>query len=86
MSFPAKYPGFCLPCGEPIKQQEFIINDPQHGYIHEECTDIEPAQSAPERRESSGPTHAVMPPGKTPKDRCSQCFLVHTPAQGEECQ
>jgi hypothetical protein len=28
----------------------------------------------------------VMPPGRTKADRCDKCFIIHTTAQGDECQ
>lgn len=37
----------------------------------------------------SAPTYrpdTIMPRGKTVRDRCSRCFLVHTAAQGDECE
>lgn len=28
----------------------------------------------------------VMPPGRTARDACPRCFIVHTIPQGDECQ
>lgn len=86
MSFSARYPGQCLPCGEAIKVGEAITNHPEHGYIHEECTDVEPAESAADERTTVPRERPTMPPGKTARDRCDRCFLIHTAAQGSDCQ
>lgn len=85
MAFPAKYRGFCLPCGEDIQQGEYITNHSEYGYIHEECTDIEPAKSTQTRERTTAdgsPRVDVLPRGKTGKDKCNKCFIVHSPGQG----
>lgn len=32
------------------------------------------------------PGIAVIPPGRTVTDKCRRCFLIHTIAQGDECE
>lgn len=86
MSFPARYPGLCIPCGDPIKVGESITNHPEHGYIHEKCTDVQPAESNGADFDSftrGRAPIAVLPRGKTTKDRCNGCFQV--PASNGAC-
>jgi hypothetical protein len=83
MSFPARYDGMCLPCGEPIVQGESITNHPDAGYVHEDCAEDvgKTPQTAVERRVRDDPARATMPRGKTARDRCDRCFMVHSPGQ-----
>lgn len=84
MSFMAKYDGLCLPCGEEIHKGEWLTTHREYGFIHEECTDIEPAQATNiPRHGQPAPPELVLPGGKTTKDRCSECFQV--PASNGEC-
>lgn len=86
--FSAKYHGLCLSCDEDIKPGESIVSHPDAGFIHEEC--IEDVGSV---RESNGADFdsftwgrapiAVLPRGKTSKDRCGKCFQV--PASNGVC-
>lgn len=88
-TFPARYPGLCLPCGEDIQQDDEITHHEVTGYVHVHCVDDADAQapSLPrDRRDPSVRTVDVMPHGKTARDRCDRCFLVHTAAQGDECE
>jgi hypothetical protein len=82
MAFQARYSGLCLPCGEDIKPGEWLTTHPQHGHIHEECTDIDPPEGS--SREGRAPS-TVLPRGKTAQDRCGACFLVHSTGQ-EQCE
>lgn len=86
MAFPARYEGLCIPCGEDIKRDDMIILHRVHGYIHEECADIDPSESTRDEQVIVPRERPTMPPGKTVRDRCDRCFLVHTAAQGDECQ
>lgn len=79
--FQARYKGLCLPCGEDIHKGEWLTTHPEYGYIHEECTDVEPAQSQGESRSARSPIPSVLPRGKTAKDRCDDCFMVHSDGQ-----
>lgn len=84
MSFQAKYKGFCIPCDEDIFPGEWITDHPKHGYIHEECTDIEaPSQKREKATPDGSPRVDVLPRGKTAKDRCNRCFMVHSTGQAD---
>lgn len=92
-AFPARYPGNCHPCAQTIDKGDYILNHPQHGYIHEDCryaaddtTAVSTSQDDGDGSESRVRTIDVMPRGRTAKDRCDRCFLVHTAAQGDECE
>lgn len=89
MSIPAKYNGLCVPCGEDINQGDPITLHPDAGYVHEDC-----AEDVGKVAESNGadfnprdrgraPGIAVMPRGRTTKDRCDRCFQV--PASNGAC-
>lgn len=82
-SFPARYSGLCIPCGEDIKPGESIINHSDAGYIHEECAENvgKVAQTHDAREAAVHRTRPVMPTGKTAKDRCNKCFIIHTAGQ-----
>lgn len=89
--FPAKYNGLCNPCGEDIKPGEFIIAHPDAGFIHEECTEYigkvsQDDAEDPERSIRDRTARPVLPRGKTAKDRCNKCFIIHTVGQGDQCE
>lgn len=81
--FIAKYPFTCAGCGE-RKQADVQAEYDEQGSIREiEC---------PGGGESIGDTYygtaekksrsiEVMPRGKTPRDKCGECFMVHSPGQ-----
>lgn len=82
-AFPARYRDVCFPCGQAIEPGDSITNHPDHGYIHEDCSwdaDTGPQMSREPRR-TSDHTTSTMPRGKTAKDRCGLCFMVHSPGQ-----
>jgi hypothetical protein len=81
--FPARYHGLCFPCDQSIQQGDSIVNHPVHGYIHEDCQwDADSiAESDPEPRNRSSHTPVTMPRGKTARDRCERCFLIHSTGQ-----
>ena len=88
-TFPAKYPGLCIPCGEDIEQGDEITHHDVAGYVHLRCIDQADAEAPGLPRERRTPairTTDVMPRGKTARDACGSCFLVHTPPQGDDCQ
>lgn len=83
--FIAKYRFSCGRCGEQ--------HDPGTEAQYEPDTSTVSAMECVEAYESpvegSAPTYRpdrVMPRGKTAKDRCNRCFMVHTAGQGDECQ
>lgn len=82
-SFPAKYSGLCIPCGEDIKPGEYLITHPDAGFIHEDCAeDVGKASQIHDEPVTRGPrARPVMPHGKTASDRCNQCFIVHSLGQ-----
>lgn len=84
--FPARYNGLCNPCAEDILKGQSITNHREYGYVHEECAlaDEQPRES--DEQPTEYPSHgrapiAVLPRGKTAKDRCDKCFIIHTPGQ-----
>lgn len=83
--FPARYNGLCIPCGDDIRQGDSIVSHPEAGYIHEECWDdvsALPSKSEIDQAFSTRPRErSVLPRGKTAKDRCDKCFIIHTPGQ-----
>jgi hypothetical protein len=86
--FPAKFRGLCLPCGEDIHVGDFIRSHNEAGYVHEECfdevgTDL-PFRSE-SRKEDEPIINAALPRGKSAKDRCDKCFMIHASGQ-EECE
>lgn len=88
-TFPAKYSGLCIPCGEEIQRDDEITHHEVVGYVHVHCINDADAEAPGLPRERRSPaTRAVdvMPRGKTVRDRCDRCFLVHTAAQGGECE
>lgn len=86
--FPARYQSLCIPCGEEIKRGEMIVLHPDAAYVHEEC-----AEDVGKVVESNGADFdsfnrgrapiAVLPRGKTAKDKCDRCFIVHASNQVE---
>lgn len=88
-TFPARFPGLCIPCGDAIEQGDEITHHEVCGFVHVHCVELanEEVPSLPrDRREPGIRTNRVMPPGKTAKDRCGRCFIVHTPGQGDDCE
>jgi hypothetical protein len=89
-TFPARYTGgLCLPCDIVIERGDEITHHPTVGYVHVHCYDRanDAAPELPaERRAGVVRTVDVMPRGKTARDRCDRCFLVHTEAQGDDCE
>lgn len=86
--FPARYAGHCDPCDDEIKPGEFIIAHPDAGFIHEECAEY--VGKAPESNGADSNSFnrgrapiTVLPRGKTAKDRCNKCFIVHATNQTE---
>jgi hypothetical protein len=89
--FQAKYKSLCLPCDEDIQSGEYVTNHPEHGWIHEECVHV--ADTIVMVSESNGAAFdsfnrgrapvAILPRGKTAKDRCNTCFQV--PASNGVC-
>lgn len=88
-AFPAQYPGLCLPCGQDIRPGESIVNDREVGYIHEDCVDdvgkvgVESNGAGFDSFTRGRPPITVLPRGKTGKDRCDKCFIVHASGQVE---
>lgn len=90
-AFPAKYYGHCNACDEYIKPDESIIRHPDAGFIHEGCVEYvgKPSESNGAAFDSFNRGRApiaVLPRGKTGKDKCNRCFIIHTPGQGDECE
>jgi hypothetical protein len=87
--FVAQYTsGACSGCGTPIHEGEEIAysgNQEEGQYlVRRECCD---APDVYVSESSTRPSRVkVMPTGKTKRDVCSRCFIIHTAAQGDECE
>lgn len=88
-TFPARFSTLCLPCDSLIEPGDECVRHDEVGTIHLHCldkVDEHIAGQPAERREGVVRTIDVMPRGKTARDSCNRCFLVHTPAQGDDCE
>jgi hypothetical protein len=75
-----------MPCGEDIKPGEYIVMHPDAGAVHEECAEDVGKLSQGNGADFDSFTRGrapipVLPRGKTAKDRCDKCFIIHTPGQ-----
>lgn len=86
--FESQYPGKCVECGEPFVAGTMVRYNADGLLVTSECGDVDTLVTADTFAvmDNSKDPHPVMPPGRTVADRCNRCFLIHTPAQGNECQ
>jgi hypothetical protein len=85
-TFPAQYHGHCKPCDDEIKRGEFIVMHPRVGAVHEECAENVGKDPEINDEDFDSSDHGrtpieVLPRGRTAKDRCDKCFIIHTPGQ-----
>ncbi len=89
--FDARWAGKCSVCGEWFNVGDSIratgvTTEPgepiRSGY---ECWTCGGGIDITESPDVSHP-YDVMPPRRTKADTCGRCFLIHTIAQGDECQ
>lgn len=85
-AFQSRYRTTCTPGDDEIKPGEWIVAHPEYGYAHEDCAladdgVISHPQNAAERSSDRDGTRVTMPRGKTTRDRCDRCFMVHSPGQ-----
>jgi hypothetical protein len=84
--FAARYPGICCRCGNRIDVSDLIAYDEDDAiYGIECCGDVVPDAEPFTAKKGVEPIR-VMPTGKTKRDACSRCFIIHTTAQGDECE
>lgn len=88
--FEARYPGSCAGCGDPFEAGSQIGyaastgEDSRDQLIARACCGDGLGVTDAELMSRNKPVR-VMPPGKTARDRCNRCFMIHTAAQGDEC-
>lgn len=80
IGFPARYAGRCGNCDESFAPGDEVFYAPPD----ETLTGVECCGHVSESRPATPEVtlvDQVMPRGKTAKDRCDRCFIVHTPGQ-----
>jgi hypothetical protein len=83
--------GKCCGCGEQIAEGDQIAytgGEGNRSLVRRECCGLAAESNGAEfnafnRGRASGIT--VMPPGGK-RPACTRCFIIHTPAQGDECE
>lgn len=84
LGFKAQYTSDCLGCGSQIDKGNVIT------FVHTERGRVVVHLGCEENALPTGPRHddsehvsiaEVMPRGKTAKDKCDRCFMVHSPGQ-----
>jgi hypothetical protein len=82
-TFQARHKTVCDSCGDDIHPGDPITGVTGVGFVHEGC--VEDASKAPQmgtpRQRAVDLTVTTMPRGKTARDRCDDCFMVHSPGQ-----
>jgi hypothetical protein len=98
--FAAQFNGSCSTCGTGFSEGDQIGFNAENEIVAEDCCggaiDFEPKLTSVDGSiqwddhdgsiNGKKPRIAVMPTGRTAKDRCNRCFLIHTRGQGDECQ
>jgi len=78
--------GHCRHCGEDIEEGDEMAYASDRQIVRRECCGDDPQQpeliTNPRNRPSE---QRVMPTGKTKRDACSRCFIIHTAGQGDDC-
>lgn len=80
--FQAKYSGECYGCGEPFEVGTMLRYKDDNLYVDHTCDSDGPVYVTEKRSDGRAPIN-VMPTGKTARDRCDQCFIIHTTNQTE---
>lgn len=79
--------GRCSSCGERINEGDDIAYTGDEGtraIIRRDCCGLA-AELYRESDNDREPRIAVMPPGGK-RPACMRCFIIHTPAQGDQCE
>jgi hypothetical protein len=92
-AIPSRFNGTCRIGEHDIKRGEYIVRHEESGtWVHEDCALNDDGFTHVEPRETDGadfdsfnrgrtPGIVVLPRGKTGKDKCTSCFMVHSPGQ-----
>lgn len=86
----ARYDGLCGNCREPYSKGDHIVNNGDNGYVPVDCGCLED-MSEPTGgdevgyRERRRKLADFMPRGKTARDACPKCFIIHATGQ-KECE
>lgn len=80
--FTARYHGICG-CGDEFYEGDMIGYNLSGTLFAQQCCGHSPEPTPNQERQ---PNIRVMPTGKTKRDVCSRCFIIHTAAQGDECE
>lgn len=78
--FPAKYAGKCHGCDELFEAHAMVRYQDGELYADHTCSSDGPVYVTERRSDGRTPIN-VMPTGKTARDRCDQCFIVHATGQ-----
>ncbi len=84
--FTAKFPGSCARCGTPFDAGADVFYVGGDLYASDGCEDITEESIGAEFdsfTRGRTPGIAVMPRGKTKRDRCDKCFMIHASGQVE---
>lgn len=85
--FPARFPGTCRACGDPFPLGAMVRYNADDELVCCEGTDMLNGESNGADFDSFNrgrtPGIVVMPRGKTAKDKCGLCFMVHASGQVE---
>ena len=84
--FIASFGGTCNGCDTPFQAGAEIAYDDDNQIIGRCCHDGTVFDGSMLVVDTRKTPMKVMPPGKTKADRCPRCFIIHTTAQGDECQ
>src|SRR5262245_36189767 len=83
-SFRAKYAGACPSCEDDIDKGDmvsFVRTSSGRVVVHEPCAGFDVSEDPEEKDVDHTNPRIVMPRGKTARDRCNGCFMIHSPGQ-----
>lgn len=83
ITFPATFAGRCGNCGELFEVDAEIFYDETDAILGKECCGADGRDSVRGLEDEKVPVSRVMPRGRTAKDVCLRCFIVHTLTQTE---
>lgn len=75
--FEARYPGVCAACGDPFERGTIVRYDSDDNVVCCTTTDDHTASAGHDDQ------IPVMPHGKTARDVCPHCYMIHASGQVE---
>lgn len=85
--FAARYPGTCVGCGNRFDISALVAyNEDDQLYGVECCGYLSMDEPGDIDAKAGREKIRVMPTGKSKRDACPRCFIIHTAGQGDECE